>query len=268
MRKTIWKWLILILLFAYITAISIWANVEASKNTCKGMEITILSPSNADTVTAEGVREELMPFQKKIEGVSVSRVNTREIEHYLSNFSNFESVECALSTDGIMHINIVPMIPEIRVFANNRSYYINKDGKQIEAKPNFFVDVPVVSGNFSEELPASTVLPVTRFIAADPVLSQLVTMVRVNDPDNIILIPRIHGHVINIGDTANLAEKRKALLTFYKKVMPYKGWDAYDTISLRFRGQIVATRRNKTPISHGIPLEDEIDPEEATLPSD
>ena len=55
----------------------------------------------------------------------------------------------------------------------------------------------------------------------------------------------------------------------YHKVMPYKGWDEYDTISVRFRGQIVATRRDKTLLNHGPATDDnEVDPEEATLPDD
>lgn len=266
MRKTIWKWLILTCMFAYITGVCIWARGEASKHTCRGVEISLMTPGRADSVTAGGVAGELRHFRNKIQGVPLERVNTREIERYLSGFSNFESVQCALTTDGILKVGIVPMVPEVRVFTPGNSFYINKDGKQIEAKPNFFVDVPVVSGNFTEAYPAASVLPVTRFIAADPVLRDLVAMVRVNDADNIILVPRVRGHVVNIGDTTRLAEKRQALMAFYRKVMPHKGWDAYDTVSLRFRGQVVATRRDKTRASHGADFSEDVDPEEATLP--
>lgn len=268
MRKTLLKWFLLICLFAYMTAICVWAHGEAARNSCRGVEITILGDSHAGAVTEAGVKEELKPFREKIRGVPLERVNTREIERYLGGFSNFESVECSLTTDGILQVGIVPMVPEIRVFTKDGSYYINKDGKQIESKPNFFVDVPVVSGDFSDSFPARDILPVTRFIGSDPVLSQLVSMVRVNDRDNIILIPRIKGHVVNLGDTTRLAEKRKALLTFYRKVMPYKGWETYDTVSVRFRGQVVASRRDKTRAVHGTDWEDDIDPEEATLPTE
>ncbi len=266
MRKTIFKWLILTSLFAYIACMTIWARGEAAKLRCTGIEVKIESAGKAESVTVNGVREELAKFPKKIVGTPVNALNTREIEHYLSAYSNFEDVECSISTAGKLKVEIIPMIPELRVFEGESSYYINKDGKRIESKPNFFVDVPVVTGNFTPSFTPRNLIGLSRFIQSDPVMRHLVGMIEVRDPDNIILVPRIHGHVINFGDTANMVEKRQALLTMYRKVMPYKGWNMYDTISVKFRHQIVATRRDKTRNLHSLPVEEEVDPEEATLP--
>lgn len=266
MRKTILKWLILTSLFAYVACMTIWARGEAAKLRCTGIEVKIESAGRADSVTINGVRQELAKFPKKIVGTPVPQLNTREIEKYLSSFSNFEDVECSLSTAGKLKVEIIPMIPELRVFDGETSYYINKDGKRIESKPNFFVDVPVVTGTFTPSFTPRNLLSVSRFIQHDPILKHLVGMIEVKDADNIILIPRIHGHVINLGDTTNLFEKRQAIVTMYRKVMPYKGWDTYDTISVKFKRQIVATRRNKTRNLHSLPVEEDIDPEEATLP--
>lgn len=262
------KWLLLVFLFAYVTAVTVWAHGEALRHACKGFEVEIKSVSKADSVTERGVTEELMKYPRKIKGVPMAAVNTLDLERYLSKMSNFEDVECTLTTDGFLRVTIVPMVPEIRVFDGPDSYYINKDGKRIESKASFFVDVPVVKGTFTTSFTPRDVLPVTRFVQNDPVLRQLVAMTEARDADNIILVPRIHGHVVNFGDTTRLEEKRKALLAFYRKVMPYKGWWEYDTLSLKFRGQIVASRRDKTPSVHGLQYEEEEDLEEATLPVD
>lgn len=267
MRKTIFKWLILTLLVAYITGITIWAHGEAKLHTCKDIKVTIASGTFADTVTRHGVLEELLHYKHKIKGTPLASLDTRAIEAYLGGYSNFESVDCAVTTDGVLNVNIVPMVPAIRVFDGNRSYYINKDGKVIESKANFFVDVPVVAGKFSESFTPREVLPLTRFIENDDFLSKLVGMVEAKDEDNLILVPRIRGHVINFGDTNRLEEKKRALLTVYRKVMPYKGWEEYDTISVKFKGQVVATRRNKSAADHGGIYDEDIDMEEATLPA-
>lgn len=266
MRKTIIKWLILTSLFAYVTCMTIWAHGEAAKHTCTGITVKIASSGKADAVTINGVKEELAKFPKKIVGLPLNRINTRTIEQYLSAYSNFEDVECSFSTGGLLNVDIIPMIPELRVFDGETSYYINKVGKRIESKPNFFVDVPVVTGHFTSSFMPRNLLSVSRFIQKDPILRHLVGMIEVIDADNIILVPRIHGHVINLGDTTNLPEKRQAIVTMYRKVMPYKGWDTYDTISVKFRGQIVATRRNKARNQHSLPVEEDVDPEESTLP--
>lgn len=245
---------------------TIWARNEARLHGCNGIEVTIESGASADTVTSRGVLEELSRYPRKIVGTPLMSIDTRHIEKYLSLFSNFEDVECTLNTDGKLSVRIQPMVPAIRVFDGDKSYYINKEGKIIESKPNFFVDVPVVAGHFSSNFTPLQVLPLVKFIERDPVLAKLVGMIEAKDADNLILVPRIHGHVINYGDTNRLAEKRRALLAVYQKIMPYKGWDEYDTISLKFKGQVVATRRNKTRADHGGIYDDGADMEEATLP--
>ncbi|MDE6095235.1 MAG: hypothetical protein K2G52_03515 [Muribaculaceae bacterium] len=266
MGKTILKWLILTFLFVYVTWVTVWAHGEARRHGCQGIEVVIAQATAADTITRNGVLDELSRYPCRIIGAPVESVNTLDIERYLSRFSNFEEVNCILQTDRKLRVTVTPMIPALRVFENGKSYYINKDGKKIESKASFFVDVPIVSGTFDEKFTPRQLLPVTRFISTDPILSKLIGMVDAKDADNIILVPRIHGHVVNFGDTTRLDEKRRALLTVYRKVMPYKGWERYDTISVKFNGQVVATRRVKDRVSHGGDYGDDIALEEATLP--
>ena len=267
MRNTILKWTLLIILLGYTAAITVWAHAEASRNACSGIEVVVDGSNKADSVTRNGVLAELAHYPRKIIGVPLESVNTYDVRQFLSRFSNFENVECVTTTDGKLKVSVIPMIPEIRVFSPMGSYYINKDGKYIASNAEFYVDVPIVKGVFTNKLPAMYVLPVTRFIESDPVLSELVAMIEVIDEDNIILIPKIQGHVINFGDTTRLQEKKRALMTMYNKIMPYKGWNEYDTISVRFRNQIVATRRLKALEAHGPLTDDGDDPEEAALAS-
>ena len=64
---------------------------------------------------------------------------------------------------------------------------------------------------------------------------------------NIIIIPTVVGHVVNFGDTSMVDDKFLRLRTFYRKVLPTVGWQHYDTIAVKWRGQVVATRRHKRP---------------------
>lgn len=266
MVKTILKWFILLLLLAYVTCITIWAGDEASRHTCRGTVINIERGCPVDSLTTGGVEREIARWGKTLKGTPMFEVDTRAMERHLSALSNFEKVECSIHNDGKVHVDVVPMIPEIRVFDSTGSYYINKDGKKIKSKALFFADVPVVSGNFSKDFPASSLLDLVRFINSDKALSQLVGMIEAKDADNIFLVPRIHGHVVNFGDTSRREEKGRALTAFYRNVMPWKGWDAYDTVSVKFQGQVVATRRDKSKAVHGADYEEEDDLEEATLP--
>lgn len=266
MVKKVLTWVLFVVLVGYVIAAGIWANAEARKNSCKGIIIQISNTGSADSVTGNGVMSELRNFPEKIVGSPITAINTKGIESYLKKFPQFEDVDCSFTTDGKLRVNVIPMIPELRVFDDSLSYYINKDGKKMTSKASFFVDVAVVGGKFTPAFSPTSLLPVTRFIQQDPVLKSLVAMVYAEDADNIILVPRIHGHVINFGDTNRLIEKKNALMAMYRKVLPYKGWEEYDTISVKFKGQVVATRRNKTFTPAPKVEFEEPDMEDFTLP--
>lgn len=266
MVKKILGLVILVLLVAYVVCAAIWAHAEAAKNSCKGINIHIVEGYSADSVTRRGVLAEINKYPEKIIGTQIPAINTRKLEQYLKKFPQFEDVVCSFTTAGMLNVKVTPMVPELRIFEDSASYYINKDGKRMDSKASFFVDVPVASGKFNNRFQPKDILPVTRFVNNDPVLSRLVGMVYAENSDNIILIPRIHGHVINFGDTNRLEEKKKALVAVYRKVIPYKGWEEYDTISVKFKGQVVATKRNKGTRTPQEMAFEEPDMEDATLP--
>lgn len=259
------KWALLSLLIIYVAAMFVWSRAEANRHTCQGIEVVIDGQSKISSISEESVREVLKDYPKMIVGQPVHSINTYAIADYLRKFNNFETVYCLITTQGNLKVRVVPMIPAIRVFDGDKSYYVNKDGKTMLAVPGFHADVPVVTGKFTKNFRPELVLPVVRFIEGDSVLHNLIGMIQVNDKENIILVPRIKGHVINIGDTSRLPEKRRAIMTAYKSILPYKGWENYDTISVKYKGQIVATRRDKTPLYPTEILEDTEDGEEAVL---
>jgi hypothetical protein len=88
-------------------------------------------------------------------------------------------------------------------------------------------------------------LPLIDYVEGDSLLHSLVTMYCVRDTNNIIIVPNISGHVVNIGNTSGLDNKFAKLKLFYSEVLPKRGWNTYDTISVKWNHQIVATRRVK-----------------------
>ena len=266
MIKLILKWLILLALLSYIAIASMWAIDYAEQQTLDDIVINIDKNSPTKFVTKEGVVQKLGKTADIIKHTPIAELNIEKLERQLSQDNSFENVECYITSDNKLQIDIVPMIPEIRVFSpDGKSYYINKDGKRIDTGNEFFMDVPVVTGNFDQKFPAKNILPVTRHIAADDYLKNLITMIEVKSATNILLYPCIKGQVINIGDTTELTKKFDNLTLFYRKVMNHKGWETYDTISVKFRNQIVATRRDKSKKIHSIEVDDSVNIDEQSL---
>lgn len=267
MWKSVLKWFILTALLAYVALVSVWANDSAAADRIRGVRVDIEDSPGIGKISRQGVLSELSRLGYSVNGAPVRSVNTLKIASDLSRINMFESVDCLVTSDNYLNIHIVPMKPEARVFEpDGSSYYINHDGKQIPADARFFIDVPVIQGDFNARFKASSVLPLVRFLNGDPDLRELTAYVKADSPNDLLMVPLVQGHVVNFGDTTRLVEKKRALMTAYRQVIPRKGWNEYDTISVKFRGQLVCTRRQKALPEHGFTGEDEeVDMEEATL---
>lgn len=264
-QKTVWKWLILTALLAYTGWAAVWSCRQADAEPLQAVNIVINSSEPQTYVTEAGVRALLEAATRNSMGRPIGLVNTEALERRLGSINSFESVECVRLTDGTLRVTVTPMKPEIRIFTDTESYYINKDGKRIDAEPGFHAEVPIVTGRFSRKFPPKAILPVTRALQADQVMRDLTLMVKADGPGNILLIPRNLGMVINLGDTNDMPRKIADIKLAYKNILPYRGWEYYDTISVKFKGSIVASRRDKGPLIHAMPTEEEIDIEEAAL---
>ena len=267
MWKLIFKTVVCIVLLGYVAVAFAFVHEENAKRICPGIDLRILGNTIPDSVLRQGVNSQLSKYGHKLKGEQLDQINLHKLENYLSAFTNFESVECSFDPDSRLRITISPIKPEVRVFTDkDRSFYINRYGKRIDADAEFYVDVPVliVPDKFESCIPGA--LSVIRFTGEDSELCNLIAAYKVDGPNDIILIPRLQGHVINFGDSSRQSEKKAAILAAYRQVFPNKGWNTYDTISVKFKNQIVATRRDKSISNHGALEEDGVDLEEATLP--
>lgn len=267
MWKTIVKSLVCVLLLCYVAFAFAFVRHDNAMRECRGIDLRIVGTSIPDSVMRHGVKSQLSRYPHKLIGEKLGDINLTQLEKYLSDFSNFESVECSFDPDSRLRITVTPIKAEVRVFDDmGCSYYINRYGKTIVSDAEFFLDVPVLIApeKYKEYIPGA--LTVIRYATGDPDISPLIDSYKIDGPNDILIIPRINGHVINFGDSTRLSEKKNALLTAYREILPYKGWNTYDTISVKFKNQIVASRRDKSISDHGTPEDDGEDLEEATLP--
>ncbi len=267
MWKTILKTVLCVVLLGYVALAFAFVHEENGKRVCPGIDLRIIGTTLPDSVLRQGVNSQLAKYGKKLKGEELDSIDLKHLEDYLSKFSNFESVECSINPDSRLRITITPIKAEVRVFSDHgKSFYINRYGKRIDADAEFYIDVPVLIAPEKYESSIPAALSLIRFASGDTELSPLIAAYKIDGPNDLLIIPRLQGHVINFGDSTRLEEKKAAILAAYRNVLPAKGWNTYDTISVKFKNQIVASRRNKAISSHGVPEDDGIDLEEATLP--
>ena len=235
----------------------LWARDKGRDEVCTEVEVLVVNEDSTHFVTPSGVIEELERKHIVVKGKPVWQINVEDIEKLLGESQYIEDVECMFENGGRLKIEVSQIVPVMRVFDGDQSYYVNKDGKRMTAVSTFHADVPIVEGHFTSSYSPLRLLPMIKHVEQDSSLRALVTMYYMRDSNNIFIVPSIKGHVVNMGNCEGYEGKFKKLQLFYNKVMPVKGWMHYDTISVKWDYQVVATKRDKT-----VEAEPEYDPAE------
>lgn len=229
----------------------------------KASEPAVIISSRQTYVTAAEILREL----PRDTAVLIKDADLEGIERRLMKKDNVEDVQAVRSYCGDrarVNVFITPMKPVARVFEGNISYYINRSGKKLTANARYRIDVPVITGDFRRRTPAE-ILPLLDYMENDEKFSSIVSSIDIAPNGDIIIVPLIEGHVINFGEPRLFRNKVRRISEFYRQVMPVKGWHFYDTISVKWDGQVVATRRKYTPPPPNIFFDTEAEEREPNL---
>ena len=223
----------------------IWAREKSRGELCTSVDVEVVNADSTSFVTPQGVLSDLKGQGISLVGKHMGDINASDIEEALRLSPYLENADIVKCLDGRILIRVSQLVPVLRVFDGEQSYYMNRSGKKMNASSFYHCDVPVVQGHFTRKYSPLRLLPLIDYVESDSLLHSLVTMYCVRDTNNIILVPNISGHVVNIGNADGFENKFAKLKLFYKEVMPKKGWNTYDTISVKWNHQVVATRRVK-----------------------
>lgn len=247
-KRTLVRILLSVICAGYLVVALAVSHNLADRVQGKGFLVKVNTrPGAREFVTAADISRLLAEWKVDRPGQAASAVDLQGLEDRLNKIDNIEHANVSRMSDDRILVEVTPMIPVVRVFDRQGSYYLNRSGKRLSASARFRLDVPVITGEFSPEHPASELLGLVERIHGDSTWNAIVAQINV-DPRSrdIILAPMIRGHVINIGDTTDIRDKLRRVMLMYRKVLPVKGWAYYDTISVKWRGQVVATRREKS----------------------
>lgn len=242
------RYIIIIVLASLLVWAIYWAKGKAGQKVCEKVDIQIENYDSSTFVNAEGVMRYLDQCHLHLKGTPMTDIDLKKVEQALAQSPYLESGECVKGQDGVLIIKVRQLVPVMRIIDGDKMYYVNRDGKQMPSSTSFSCDVPIVKGHFNAKYPPQRLLPLVNYVKNDSALNALVAMFEYRDSNNIYMVPNIAGHVVNMGDAKDYENKFKKLLLFYRKVMPEKGWNAYDTISVKWRHQVVGNLRNKKVI--------------------
>jgi len=240
--------LLSVVLAVYLAMALLISNDMAAREMCAGMDVEVKrNGASRNFVTTGEIKRLLREWKLDNTNRPASEIDLQKIEDRLNGIDNIEHATVERLANNRIRVSVTPMIPVARVFDNGRSYYINRAGKRLTANARFRLDVPVVAGHFDAAHPPRMLLPLIERIHNDSAWNAIVAQISLEPrTHDVILVPMIRGHVVNLGDTADIDDKLERVMTMYRKVLPVKGWNFYDTISVKWAGQVVASKRLKS----------------------
>ena len=169
------------------------------------------------------------------------------IEKRLLGHSFIRTVEASVDQQGILKLSLTQHEPMARIArAESADGYITKEGLLIGTSPSYTSRVLIVQGAYISSLmdqgridAIPELIPLIRFISQDKFWSAQVTELEINGRNDIRIHQQVGKQVIEFGDAHDYESKFERIALLYKEILPRKGWDAYERISVKYKNQIV-----------------------------
>jgi cell division protein FtsQ len=225
---------------------------KKSDKVCKHVEIEITGATEHVFVDEKDVKE-ILEVKGSFMGVSMTRIDLRNIEEELEKDPWIRNAELFFDNKRVLQVKITEREPVARIFTvMGNSFYLDSSGKVLPLSEKLSARVPVfTSFPFGKKLSApdsallKDVISISNYIYADSFWNAQIAQVDISG-NEFEMVPVIGNHIIRFGDVSDMDKKFKKLFSFYKNVSTRIGFDKYETINLMYEGQIVATRRGAT----------------------
>jgi cell division protein FtsQ len=233
---------------------------ESSKNRiCNKIDIHITDSMENCFITSQEVLSLVLRSNDKLLGYPIGQINSEKLEITLKQHPSIKRAEVFVCADGSLNIDIEQRKAILRIIDHNHeSYYLSADGVIIPWSEKFTMRVPVANGYIMEDYDHNRVDYITqageenrirglydiaKYIDNDPFWKAQIEQIYVDRSGELELIPRVGPHIIQFGYPQDVERKFQKLLAFYQQGLSRIGWNRYETINLKYEGQIVCTLR-------------------------
>ena len=224
----------------------VYANISRGKAEINGLNINIEYNGN-DTLVPD------------INMMTINDIDRKKIEDIVKQNPYIESSDVSVSIKGTIQINAVQRTPIVRIIQNSKQFYLDNSGKYIPASrinnPNVIIASGYIIGTISDEMEMNKkgidttendfyrIYKLATYLIEHRNLKPLFDHIYICQNGDIELVPKIGNHTIVIGDLNNLDEKFENLFAVYNKGFSSIGWDSYKKINLKFKNQVVCTKK-------------------------
>lgn len=188
---------------------------------------------------------------QSIKGVSISRINLKDIESKLKYDKHILDADLYGDLKGNLVVDVELRRPIARIVQSDApDAYISEDGVIMPVSEKYTSRVVLISGAFVKGLLESgdlnksdegkQILEMIEFINDNKFWKAQVAQLDINSTGKISIYPQITGQRVEFGKPENIEVKFRKLMIFYKDILPQRGWTRYERVNLEYEGQVIA----------------------------
>ena len=186
-------------------------------------------------------------FPELKKGLPMKELPLKDIEDRLLGHPFIRTVEASVDQQGILKLILTQHEPMARIARpESADGYITKEGLLISTSPTYTSRVLILQGAYIGSLMDQgrldvmpELIPLIQFITQDKFWSAQVTELEINGRNDIRIHQQVGKQVIEFGDAKDFESKFNRITVLYNEILPRKGWDAYQRISVKYKNQIV-----------------------------
>ena len=243
-----------------VLALLSFVGSKRSSASCEELIIHIYADSGKNLVTEADVKNRISNKIGIVIGESLKEINTRAIETELRSIPFVRTVRVYETIDKKLIVELRERKPMTRLIdKKGNTAILDSEGFLMPLSNNTALRLPVITGQFamssefintnghvSDSLAHASLADVYTYasaIAAQPFWTAQIQQTDLNGYGDFIAFPQVGKHTINFGSADQIEEKLNRLLIFYKKGLEETGWNKYTSINLKYKDQIVCTKK-------------------------
>ncbi|MBQ5663340.1 MAG: cell division protein FtsQ [Bacteroidaceae bacterium] len=228
---------------AYLIFALFFVDRLPSETKCRGVQI-VISDNDLQVLSIENIEKQLKLRGLDPKGKEMDKIATEKIEKMLLEYSIIKECQCYKTHKNLIGIHISCKRPIIHVFDQTGSeYYLDSDGAVIRSVQNA-IYLPVASGDIKGEETQKNLVKVALFLQEERFWREQVEQIYVTPKQEMILVPRIGNHLVELGKADNLETKLAKLKEFYVEGLNKVGWNKYKRINIEFDKQVICTKKD------------------------
>ena len=232
-----------------LVSLMVMAGVKNPNRKVKNIEVDIQTNQNV-LFTSEPEVLDLMTVDNGdfIMGLELDEIDPKVLERRVEANPFVSNAEVYRDIKGNLMVRVDQTKPIARIrLGGQQDKYIDERGFILPINARQTARVPLIEfdfqlpweGNLNESPYGMQLFDLLRYIEQDAFWKAQIAHLVVAPDGDVSMYPQVTKQVIEFGAPDQFDQKFDKLMTFYKEILPVKGWNTYNRVNLKFENQII-----------------------------